>query len=50
MGLTAEQYFELGRFNVMKKITNIGKFKTPTLRNIGLTAHYIHDGSIEVSG
>jgi cytochrome c peroxidase len=47
MGLTADQYSELGRFNVTNKITDIGKFKTPSLRNIGLTAPYMHNGSIE---
>jgi len=47
MGLSAEQYSELGRFNVTKRITDIGKFKTPTLRNISLTAPYMHDGSMK---
>ena len=47
IGLSAEQYSELGRFNVTKRITDLGKFKTPTLRNISLTAPYMHDGSME---
>jgi cytochrome c peroxidase len=25
---------------------DIGKFKTPSLRNVGLTAPYMHDGSV----
>lgn len=37
---------ELGRFVVDKQLTTIGAFKTPTLRNIALTAPYMHDGSI----
>lgn len=45
--LTAQQRSELGRFNVTKVIADIGKFKTPTLRNIALTAPYMHDGSVE---
>ncbi len=45
-GLTAAQSAELGRFNVTKVIADIGKFKTPTLRNIALTAPYMHDGSV----
>lgn len=45
--LTVEQFSELGRFNVTKKIADMGKFKTPTLRNISLTAPYMHDGSME---
>lgn len=43
---TAAQRAELGRFNVTKVIADIGKFKTPTLRNIALTAPYMHDGSV----
>ena len=38
---------ELGRFNVTKVLTDIGRFKTPTLRNVALTAPYMHDGSIK---
>lgn len=45
--LTAEQRAELGRFNVTHALQDIGKFKTPTLRNIALTAPYMHDGSIK---
>ena len=45
--LTALQRSELGRFTVTKDLADIGKFKTPTLRNIALTASYMHDGSIK---
>ncbi len=45
--LTREQQSELGRFNVTQVITDIGKFKTPTLRNIALTAPYMHNGSLQ---
>ncbi len=38
---------ELGRFAVDRKFNDLGAFKTPTLRNIDLTAPYMHDGSIE---
>jgi len=31
---------------VTKKPEDIGKFKAPTLRNIAVTAPYMHDGSI----
>jgi cytochrome c peroxidase len=44
--LTAVQHSELGRFNITKDLADIGKFKTPTLRNIALTAPYMHDGSM----
>jgi cytochrome c peroxidase len=45
--LSTVQRSELGRFNVTKVTADLGKFKTPTLRNIALTAPYMHDGSIK---
>jgi len=47
LGLTPSQISELGRFNVTKRISDMGKFKTPTVRNISLTAPYMHDGSMQ---
>jgi cytochrome c peroxidase len=35
-----------GRFRLTSAEADRGKFKTPTLRNIALTAPYLHDGSI----
>ncbi|MBC8417618.1 MAG: cytochrome-c peroxidase [Proteobacteria bacterium] len=37
----------LGRYAVTRDLTDIGAFKTPTLRNIELTAPYMHDGSLK---
>jgi len=37
----------LGRYAVTRDLTDIGAFKTSTLRNIELTAPYMHDGSIK---
>jgi len=37
---------ELGRYLVTKQPRDIGAFKTPTLRNVELTAPYMHDGSL----
>ncbi|MCI0466941.1 MAG: cytochrome-c peroxidase [Beijerinckiaceae bacterium] len=39
-------YSELGRFLVTKNPADIGAFKSETLRNIGITAPYMHDGSL----
>lgn len=36
---------ELGRFNVTREPKDIGAFKTSGLRNIALTAPYMHDGT-----
>jgi cytochrome c peroxidase len=38
---------ELGRFMVTKDRADIGAFKTMQLRNIGITAPYMHDGSMQ---
>lgn len=35
----------LGRFLITKKQTDIASFKTPSLRNVLVTAPYFHDGS-----
>ena len=44
--LTQKNVSELGRFAVTDNITEVGAFKTPTLRNIDKTAPYMHDGSL----
>ena len=36
---------ELGRFAVSEDVNQVGAFKTASLRNIALTAPYMHDGS-----
>jgi cytochrome c peroxidase len=47
IALTDAQKSALGRFQVTGVISDVGKFKTPTLRNIALTAPYMHDGSVK---
>jgi cytochrome c peroxidase len=37
---------ELGRFVVTRNRADIGAFKTSQLRNVGVTAPYMHDGSL----
>jgi cytochrome c peroxidase len=37
---------DLGRFVVTKEPQDTGAFKTPTVRNVALTAPYMHDGSV----
>ena len=41
-----EDVAELGRFLVTLDPADIGQFRTPSLRNVALTAPYMHDGSI----
>lgn len=40
------QYEDIGRARVTELDSDIGKFKVPTLRNVALTAPYMHDGSL----
>ena len=40
---------ERGYSEISEKPTDIGKFRTPSLRNIALTYPYMHDGSIDCS-
>ncbi|MGZ8947055.1 MAG: cytochrome-c peroxidase [Methylococcaceae bacterium] len=47
MVLSDKKSSELGRFAVTDELSEIGAFKTPTLRNIELTAPYMHDGSMK---
>ncbi|MFH1573884.1 MAG: cytochrome c peroxidase [Acidobacteriota bacterium] len=44
--LTDARTSELGRFAVTRTFDDLGSFKTPTLRNIALTAPFMHDGSL----
>lgn len=45
--LTNENMSELGRFAVSENPTQVGAFKTPTLRNVAVTEPYMHDGSLK---
>jgi len=38
---------DLGRYAVTKNDADRGAFKTPALRNVALTAPYMHDGSLK---
>lgn len=38
---------DTGLFEVTANPLDVGRFRTPTLRNIALTAPYMHDGSVE---
>ncbi len=45
--LSNRELSELGRFAVTLNFEDIGRFKTPTLRNVAVTGPYMHDGSLE---
>lgn len=38
---------DLGRFKITRDPSDRGKFRTPSLRNVALTAPYMHDGRFE---
>ena len=42
-----ENYQNIGRNRITNKVEDLGKFKIPTLRNIGFSAPYMHDGSLK---
>lgn len=39
-------YFERGRYYITNELSDIGKFITPTLRNVEVNAPYMHNGEI----
>jgi cytochrome c peroxidase len=41
---TADESLHSGRYRITHQAEDIGKFKTPTLRNVAITAPYMHDG------
>lgn len=41
------RYKDKGRFNVTNDKNDLGKFKVPGLRNVAITAPYMHDGSFK---
>ena len=45
--LTNPKASELGRFAVTDALDELGAFKTSTLRNIAVTAPFMHDGSLK---
>lgn len=42
-----EEYTDVGRFRLTNNLEDLARFKVPTLRNIALTAPYMHDGSLK---
>lgn len=45
--LSDKRTSELGRLAVTKSLDDVGSFKTPTLRNVAVTAPYMHDGALK---
>lgn len=45
--LTNKNTSELGRFAITGQNRDLGGFRTPTLRNVAVTAPYMHDGSLK---
>jgi cytochrome c peroxidase len=45
--LSAEDISHLGRFVITLNPIDVGNFRTPSLRNVALTAPYMHDGSLK---
>lgn len=47
VGADIESISDAGRYTVTQKEEDRGAFKTPSLRNVALTAPYMHDGSLK---
>lgn len=45
IGMSADKP-DVGRMEVTRKDADLGAFKTPTIRNVALSAPYMHDGSL----
>lgn len=39
-------YEDLGRYNITKEAGDVGRFKTPSLREVGRTSPYMHNGFV----
>jgi cytochrome c peroxidase len=46
-GLNTDFTSDTGREHITTQASDKGKFKVPSLRNVALTAPYMHDGSIQ---
>lgn len=42
-----EEYLDEGRFRLTNDAADVALFKTPSLRNVAITAPYMHDGSMK---
>ena len=50
IGTSMDYSADAGRYRITLMDADIGKFKVPTLRNVALTAPYLHDGSMATLG
>ncbi len=52
LGLTyfRRKYEDLGRYRVTQDVADVGRFKTPSLRNVSRTAPYMHVGFFDLEG
>lgn len=52
VGLTyyGRAFEDLGQYHITQKPEDVGKFRTPTLRNITRTGPYMHNGLFELDG
>lgn len=44
---TEDLHLSTGRFRITRDSSDLGSYKTPTLRNLSLTAPYMHDGRFQ---
>jgi len=47
VGYRSGQFADAGRYEVTGAASDVGAFRTPSLRNVAVTAPYMHDGSLD---
>lgn len=46
IGYRSGRFADLGRYQISQTQSDVGAFRTPSLRNVALTGPYMHDGSL----
>ena len=46
VGFLGDRFADAGRYRVTRREADLGAFRTPSLRNVAITAPYMHDGSL----
>ena len=46
IGYHSGEFADPGRFGMTRAEVDLGSFRTPSLRNVAITAPYMHDGSL----
>lgn len=45
--ITPNEFIDKGKGNITNRLSDIGRFRIPSLRNVGITSPYMHDGRFQ---